>query len=224
MPSFAGLPLCRVQHRHGVGVLDRLGVRPLAQAHPPCRTPHGQQRSPIFRVLGECEPYAHLRVVVNGVILPEEGVAEDEQRALGRRDVQGHEAQGADPIVLSDIILRGQLQGQAGDDETHRGQLAQVRAILGDLQLLDHHLHNLGWAGKQGGACVDSDLALALSGAQAQAILAQKHILHLYLPIARRRDRSPVEFAAQALLPVLAEENLALLTLIAKEDAEQGLL
>mmetsp|Transcript_65758 Transcript_65758/g.140679 ORF Transcript_65758/g.140679 Transcript_65758/m.140679 type:complete len:210 (-) Transcript_65758:1084-1713(-) len=68
-------------------------------------------------VLRNGEAHARPRTIVDGDEAPQEGVAEDEERTLGRRHVEGHQGEGAITLALVHVVFGRQVQDVVPDAE-----------------------------------------------------------------------------------------------------------
>lgn len=85
-------------------------------------------------VLRECETDPHVLAVIDGVVLSQEWVAEDEQWSFWWWDVEGHQADGAAVVLLGHVVFRLQVENVVTDDEANIRQALEIGAIIGYLK------------------------------------------------------------------------------------------
>merc|ERR1719382_611892 len=164
---------------------------------------------------GGSEADLRVAIVEDGVILAQEDIAEDPQRATRRGDIDAHDAEEAFTLNREDVIGGGEGKGLAADGEGKVGQLRRARALDGVLAL-DERRHDargegrekrgercLG-DGKERGARVGDGLGLGREGRAADGDGGDGE-----LPVAADRDRRVRHSAGVLALVDAAERELS---------------
>mmetsp|Transcript_10039 Transcript_10039/g.22044 ORF Transcript_10039/g.22044 Transcript_10039/m.22044 type:complete len:533 (-) Transcript_10039:117-1715(-) len=175
------------------------------------------------RVAGGREANPVVGAVVGGVVLAEEGIAEDEERAVRRRHVERHQGHLAAVRALVDVVVGLEVQDLLAHDEAQRGQLVEVRAVRLHVQAARELVDHVRGARELRGARVDGHLAVL---AQALLLVVDRDVGNLDLPVAGRAGHGlPEHVRGHMVLLDVAERDLRVLGLrVGEEDGEDRLL
>mmetsp|Transcript_124294 Transcript_124294/g.295011 ORF Transcript_124294/g.295011 Transcript_124294/m.295011 type:complete len:217 (+) Transcript_124294:358-1008(+) len=174
----------------------------------------------LMRVLGHSKAQALVLSIEHGVVLLQERNTQHEERAVGRRNVQGHQRQVARLIV--GVMLRRereQLRLAATavllDCKSELRELRPLFAVL-DAQLVCEVVDDVLRPGDLRGAGVDGHVA---AFADVLRLIIEEDVLDLDLPVASfATDLEPIHLGAQLVLLDVAESDLGLFFLCPCEE------
>mmetsp|Transcript_2682 Transcript_2682/g.6423 ORF Transcript_2682/g.6423 Transcript_2682/m.6423 type:complete len:314 (-) Transcript_2682:330-1271(-) len=168
-------------------------------------------------MLGQREAHLQVLAVIHGVVLAQEGIAEDEQRTLRWRNVQGHQSQGAPVLTAIHVLLGLEIEDVVPDEEAHVRQGLEIAAIRGHCEAVNQCIHHLSRPGHERRAGVDSHLAM-LGLAQVLLLVLDGDISHFHLPIPGVGHRHPKQRRRHSILAPFTEGDLALLIIRGTEE------
>mmetsp|Transcript_81179 Transcript_81179/g.169561 ORF Transcript_81179/g.169561 Transcript_81179/m.169561 type:complete len:329 (-) Transcript_81179:397-1383(-) len=161
-------------------------------------------------VLGDSKADGRLGPVVDRDEPSEEGIAEDEDGPLRRRNVQGHQREGATRRGLVHVVVRPQVENSVSDLKAQVGQLVEVGAVVLSIHHAAEFIDEVRGTGEHGGAGVDRDLALAV--AEVLGHVVERDVVDRNLPPRLHLDRSPHDVRGQAFGSVAAKCNFRIVS------------